>query len=615
MGKVVTLGASTLQPWAERLAQAIAAHVRPDTGLWDPIEQAPSPADHYGQTSATLALYLQGGPEMEQWGWPLRAWLTRCGRHAGHAPFNRLLLLLLRERVIAGVQPVTPALETMLDEALQRCHPSRHYPSNNWTLLAQLCRLVEARPGRPRDHAAARLAALLERWTTASGGFIDYPARPGPRGVATPMAYHHKALLIASIALCYAPTPALATLTQRLYGWVALTWDGGEYAGGLGRSTHSLFGDACLVGSLDLLGLAGAQQTDAPAGQMLRGVLARWERQRRGDGLLGLTPADRASTPAPGNHPAGWDNYMHLSVYNAWAAAVLAWVGDRRRREGTPEIVEDLQWAGGRTEACQQDLQAGVLCARAGPDLCALISTRGQAPQAFSRDVAELRYAGGQPFHIRHRDRVLCPPAVRVEAEALLRNPALAGWVPLFRIGDQLWALAEFRSVTVDAPGAAVRVRLEDGHAVPVLRAAARTLWRRGLAALDWRWFGGAVGRGEALRRPRSSVLFGRITFWLDPAGPTLRQEVALECRGEVPVHYLNPGGHALVVDNGPSVRRFQQQDPVTGQWTEVLFPASGRSIVQIPLPSTIPGLGCALPPKPLPPGPYAHRLTLGWSD
>ncbi|WP_026278619.1 hypothetical protein [Thioalkalivibrio sp. ALJ3] len=613
MSEVATLGASVLQPWVDRLTQAVAAHVRPDTGLWDALEQRPSPADHYGQTSAALALYLQGGPEMEQWGWALRAWLDRCGSRAGHAPFNRLLLLLLRERVITGAQPVTPALETMLDEALQRCRLDRHYPSNNWTLLAQLCRLIEAQPGHPRERAAQRLITLLERWTSARGGFIDFPARPDPHGVATPMAYHHKALLIASIAVRYTRAPALANITQQLYGWVALTWDGGEYAGGLGRSTHSLFGDACLVASLQLLGLAGAEQADTPPGRALRGVLRRWERQRRIDGLLDLTPADRVSEA--GTRPAGWDDYMHLSVYNAWAAALLAWASDRQRRHGIPGEIAGLQWAGGRTDVCQQDAQAGVLRAQAGPDLCAIISTRGQAPQAYSRDTAELRYAGGQPVHVRYRDRVLCPPPVRVSAESLSRSPALAGWVPLFQIGDQLWALADFRSVAVDAAAPAVRIQLDGGRAVPVVRAAARTLWRRGLAALDWRWFDGALGRGAALRRPRSSALFGAITLWLDPAGPSLRQEIRLECRGEDPVHYLNPGGHALVADQPPPARRFQQQDPLTRQWTEVLFPASGPSIVSVPLPSTIPGLGCALPPKPLHPGPYAHRLTLGWGD
>ncbi|WP_026278891.1 hypothetical protein [Thioalkalivibrio sp. ARh3] len=613
MGKTVTLGVSMVQPWAERLTQAVAAHVRPDIGLWDVLEQRPTPADHYGQTSAALALYLQGGPEIEQWGWPLRAWLDRCGNRAGHAPFNRLLLLLLRERVIVGAQLVTPALEAVLDEALQRCRLERRYPSNNWTLLAQLCRLIESPPGRPRERETDRLATLLERWTTAHGGFVDYPSRPDPLGAATPMAYHHKALLIASIALCYTATPALAAITQRLYGWVALSWDGGEYVGGLGRSTHSLFGDACLVASLQLLGLAGAEQADTPAGQMLRGVLRRWERQRRADGLLDLTPADRIF--AAGTRPAGWDDYMHLSVYNAWAAAVLAWASDPQRRHAPPGRIVNLKWAGGRTEVCQQDAQAGVLRAQAGPDLCALISTRGQAPQAYSREVAELRYAGGQPVHVRYRDRVLCPPAVRVSAESLARSPALAGWLPLFQIDDQLWALADFRAVTVDAASTAVRIQLDGGRAVPVVRAAARALWRRGLAALDWRWFDGALGRGAALRRPRSSALFGAITLWLDPAGPALRQEVRLECRGEDPVHYLNPGGHALVADQPPPVRRFQQQDPLTGQWTEVLFPASGPSIVSVPLPSTIPGVGCALPPKPLHPGPYAHRLTLGWGD
>ena len=138
------------------------------------------------------------------------------------------------------------------------------------------------------------------------------------------MAYHHKALFVATVAAWWSGDQRWAPILTKLLDWTLLSWDGDGYVGGFGRSNHALFGDACLLAALLLIGAAQPEQRAAIPGRMLAGVLQRWRHQFRADGLLWLTPADAMAQTQLGAR-SGWDEYMHLSVYNAWTAAILAW--------------------------------------------------------------------------------------------------------------------------------------------------------------------------------------------------------------------------------------------------------------------------------------------------
>ena len=144
---------------------------------------------------------------------------------------------------------------------------------------------------------------------TTVGGFIDYPPRPQRRGQgATPVTYHHKALFVAVVAAWYTGDDRWRPRIERLLQWTLLCWDGAGHVGGFGRSTHALFGEACLLASLLLLGAGGAPHRGSAHADMLDGVLRRWHKQFRADDLLQLNPA------AAGAYRTGYDGYMHLSV-------------------------------------------------------------------------------------------------------------------------------------------------------------------------------------------------------------------------------------------------------------------------------------------------------------
>ena len=211
----------------------------------------------------------------------------------------------------------------------------------------------------------------------------------------------------------------------------------------------------------------------------------------------------------------------------------------------------------------REDAGAGLLrVASAADDGVVLVSTRGQPPQSFGFTRADFRYAGAVPYHLAWRGRVLCPPPVQVERAALLDDPCLAGWTPIFLIGDRLYGLTDFSTVTVEAlPEMQGRRVTLSGRPVQLLRAPAQGILRRFVSALDWRFCDGALlRRRAALRREQADEIEARVVITIVPAVPRLECIVAVDYRGGRPARWLNPCGHALVAAE-PFVRRCRLRD------------------------------------------------------
>ncbi|MBK1727731.1 hypothetical protein CKO13_12090, partial [Halorhodospira neutriphila] len=238
--------------------------------------------------------------------------------------------------------------------------------------------------------------------------------------------------------------------------------------------------------------------------------------QRRGDGLLWLTPARRAGAEG------GWDGYMHLSVYNAWTAGLLAATahGHPGLCGRPPEGLGRLAWraAPGRVEA---DEQAGLLRLRQGrTDL--LLSTRGQPVQGYSRRQADLRAAAGLALHLERAGRPLLPAPPRLPAEALRACPCRAGWTPLVACGRRLYGLARLEAVAWERTDRGLRLKGE-GRPVALCRAEAQRGGQRLLEGLDWRLLGGALGRRRGLRPEPLAGHGWRLTLEWDALAGSLR--------------------------------------------------------------------------------------------
>jgi len=434
-----------LRRLVERTTQALAAQVGADGALHDPEDGAESPADHYGATCAALALATLAEPD-PRWRALVARWAGFPAARRGHAPFNRLALLLLRDHLQRrGV--LAQDERVLLARALAACPTAGRYPSNNWMLLAAGCSLLEAPAGRARATAAARVRRMAQRWFTSAGAFIDAPAAPAGRPASTPLAYHAKALVVLRLA-ARADARALppGVLERGLAFQLAMT-DGRGLCGGFGRSSHALFGTAC---QLFLLaeGLRLASDERARRGWALGVRRARLalEATRRADGLLPLAP-----NPAPGA-AGGRDEYMHLSVYDAWLAGLLGWLLARPPAADDPPLpAPDFAGLGPLAEVTALDQRAGLLAVR-GPRGAGWLSLRGQPPQGALR-AADLRWGGALPFHLVLDGRAVVSPPVRVAPERLLREPALAGWTPLFEAGGRAWALQRFLRCDVHADG------------------------------------------------------------------------------------------------------------------------------------------------------------------
>ena len=434
-----------------------------------------------------------------------------------------------------------------------------------------------------------------------TGGFIDYPARPDrEKQRATPVAYHHKALFVAVMAAEYGHPDDWRPIVERLLRWSLHTWDGHRHVGGIGRSSHALFGDACLVASLILLGVSRPNHQESVLGRMLLGVLQRWQGQFRPDGFIALNPADLGT---PGS---GWDNYMHLSVYNAWTGAIVSWAQSkvpRADRTAVPIDVDSLQPSNAADPSMEQ-LRVGDPGAT-----FALVSGRGQPPQAFSRNEVELRYAGGVPLHLAWQGHVLCPAPVRVSREMLNSTPALAGWTPLFSFRNHLFGLTDFDEPRIDQDKDYVRILLS-GFAMPLTRPQETGFTRRAIASLDWRLLGGALGRRAGLRRTAFPGIRGTLTYTISRDQPVLRQHLELTVDTEEEVTYMNPGGHAILTSRPPSFSlQLHHMTNRPKAFTEADLQSSAC------MPSAIENAwGRCLPPSQLYKGLLTSELRLTWA-
>lgn len=547
------------QVWAilKSLKNTLQSHLRPDIGLWDPEQDSPTPPGHYGQLGAALALLVLEGSNQDTWRSPIDAWLDLPKDQLGHLPFNRFLLLLLHD-VLKSSNARSEGYTTTLREGLARCPLEQRYPSNNWTLLGQLCRLIEASPAG-RQRMLGSFCVLIDRWTTPAGGFIDYPLHPGKAG-ATPITYHFKALFLAAVAAWFEDDPALTPRIQRLWNWTSLCLDETGYVAGFGRSTHALFADGCLLAALILLGLAGGKEQTGPARAMVDGLLARLQAQKRPDGFYWLNPAG----PTAGE--SGWDDYMRLSVYNAWFAAVVAWALHRARSRASPQCISHicdpdptdaqnpLAVRGMRSHSdvvLLSDDAAGIIRISSADGLNLSVSSRGQPPQAFGRSAVELRYAGGIPFQGRIGDQLVIPPPLRLPLWRLLECPALAGWTPVFQIRDQVFGLTDLDVVEWGESRTWVAITLR-GNLMALVRSPPAGLLNRMVGALDWRFLQGAWSRQEALRRKRVGSIQGTLAVSVSTDRPALSMEWMIENDSHEQVTYLNPAGHALVTDSLP---------------------------------------------------------------
>ena len=502
------------------VSEAISQSTYPRVGLIDPISGEPTPLDHYGQTFAALAM-CSSPITARKFDDALQAWLNTPNNSIDHLPFNRLalnLMLQLHSDCLGGEN------HSLIRAGIKRCRLSTSYPSNNWSLLAGTCRLIEA-PSEHRSRQARAIAKMLQRWTTTKGAFIDFPTRPS-NAICTPIAYHHKALFLSALALRFCHDAGLAEQTLRLFNWLVHCWDEAGYAGGFGRSNHSLFGDSCLISAFILLGIDECGPVDRMAKRLLR--------QMRPDGFLWLDPWGILEGTK------NWDDYMHLSVYNAWAVAIIQSSRLLRERNPISPHLGALQWRGNQA-GLHHDDEAGLAAWRDDDGSVALISTKGQPPQIQTNRSVDLRYAGGRIYHLGIANKYpLCQPGFRGDLSSLLKTPALAGPTPIVAVDKSIGSIDtyEISKFELTTTGFFLEMR---GRAYSVTRRTPASIFGRVLEGVDWRFLNGRLRRAMSLRRACIPKVSAKVTIEVKKNSATLTVSECLYLPPHSPRWCVNP--------------------------------------------------------------------------
>jgi hypothetical protein len=369
---------------------------------------------------------------------------------------------------------------------------------------------------------------------TPAGGFIDYPAKPKDGKGSTPIAYHHKALFLTAVAVLYGGAHALAPRLQALLHW-AIQWiDQGGLCGGFGRTNHGLFGDACLLASLMLLYRSGAC-TNPNLLDALSRIAARLLRQQREDGLIWLTPAGAN----------GWDDYMHLSVYDAWFAATLVWAS----LTNLPRCGYRIEWAE-PNEGIFLDEAAGLLAWRAQSAngmVEAMVSTTGQPPQGFAATDAELRYAAGTVFNLTIGGESFMPPPIRVGIDRLRQTPCLAGNIPVFEFNERLYGFTTGSLDTLSKDSSQLVLVFSGSPVALTSYTDRRGFLARLVAAIDWRLLGHRISKRRNLARPKISQLHCKLKLIISASPPYLRQTLKLRISSTANAYFINPRARSSV--------------------------------------------------------------------
>ncbi|MDX9700102.1 MAG: hypothetical protein RBT55_11030, partial [Rhodocyclaceae bacterium] len=250
------------------------------------------------------------------------------------------------------------------------------------------------------------------------------------------------------------------------------------------------------------------------------------------------------------------------------------------------------------------DAWAGVLCLRNENRSMVMIATCGQAAQSFSQQQVELRYAGGVVLHARdHAGQLKAVPPLRVARTRLLDEPALAGATPLFLSNGVLYGLSRFEQVEVahgkgascEEVGAPCEVRLR-GQPQALHRVAPSGLLARIWSALDWRVFGGRLGKRQALSPPTLRGVACQLTLHIDPVTLQVSRSLAFIDPSPKPppsVRTINPA-----LEHAVSIR----PELVEGRW---LNPDARICLDSAPQP----GWQCTPLPSSLPGGHGCYRL------
>lgn len=302
--------------------------------LYDKVDHSNTPDDHYAHTFFALAAYLSYRCQNAYEEKALEYFSNIPNKKRGHHEFNLLACLLIREILTQGrlASPPQSSCFDLLTDYIKKApfeagENTAH--GNNWVAIQALDLLLRYHQFKVPDdlqRANHLIDHYVLRWQLPDGIFYDTPRSPNAKYIKTPLTYHAKFCMVLSLyAQISNRCDVYRAVLRGLDALSKLVSPNGEgfY---FGRTNNAIFGYVSALYAYETMirYLLSSKERDKITAdrviiyrQTADALFSYLKDMQEPEGSLRLTPG------SIGLRKAGWDAYMHHTVYNAYASAIL----------------------------------------------------------------------------------------------------------------------------------------------------------------------------------------------------------------------------------------------------------------------------------------------------
>ncbi len=423
-----------------KISEYLKGNQNPDGTIYDEINEAKTPDNHYAHTYFALAaiqiyentndqLWLRAGVKA------IKYFLDLPENKRGHREFNNLAILLIYSKVkdLADSMPLAE-MESYIEN--MKFDSDSIAMSNNWTAIKAVCHALKYKIfGLSEEkEKAEHLMNHILGYQLDDGFFYDWPNKRVTKSYITPLTYHAKTCSMLLLYNTIIQNPDILDSAVRGLNTLKhfIAGDGETFY--YGRSNNALFGYVSGIYAYE----QAAQTVPENRSDEFRYCAARLfkfiKRWQQVDGHINIAPNKCEK------ERCGWDGYMYSTVYNAYAAGLLLMLSNvKQKRVHNVNVIEETYYA----------RNAGLLTLREGNFFMGL-STKGQSvpnevmfsdPRYYGMNLLSLKYKGC--------DITSPPPLIRTSLKDTL-NPSLTGFLPYIRKNDEIYSTRVYDEIKID---------------------------------------------------------------------------------------------------------------------------------------------------------------------
>jgi hypothetical protein len=391
---------------AQRIVAFLSGNVAGNNAIFDDIDKQITPPDHYATTFYCLAALLsfrynkddslRQKAQIVLSGFLSRVPFAESNSNRGHKEFNDLAIVNIKKYCYGYLEK---DLQQKIDEYVSTAIPSFVDYSlrvpNNWFAMHVISSLLKnvMINNRPDSSNLLYFNHYIKKTRLSDAFLYDFPSIIKAKSVEASFTYHAK--ILAMLAMGKEEIKSGNLLTLLLSAGDVLNEFTAPCGESLyfGRTNNGLFGYASAAYAFYktasfLPSNDSRRQKYLNAGAAMVAWIKKWQRP---DGHVAIAPNNYEK------EKMGWDSYMHNTVYNAYAAAMLMLIGETE--EGTPDYSK---------KTFHYAPNAGLLKINENKMFCVL-ATCGQKshiPELYG----QARYKGMNIYKLMVDGRDVCTP-------------------------------------------------------------------------------------------------------------------------------------------------------------------------------------------------------------